>query len=78
MSVSIDALNPKQDDGRAPMPSSGQVSVKIVVQRDTDPLLIPRSLLNFNILGAVHSDFGDVNGVEPQPRSISAVSGASP
>jgi hypothetical protein len=43
----------------------GQVRVEVVIQRYANPRIVSCELQNLSVLGPMHSDLGDMNGVEP-------------
>jgi hypothetical protein len=43
----------------------GQVRVEVLIQRYANARIVSCELQNLRVLGSMHSDLGDMNGVEP-------------
>jgi hypothetical protein len=64
LAFSIKPLNSQQHDRRATLSGTRKMCVKIVVQCDADPVLVPCFLQNEKILRLFHAGFCDMNRLE--------------
>jgi len=64
LGLGIKTFDTQQHHRRAPVASNGKVRVKIMVQRDTNAFVVPRSFQNEAVLCLFHSDFCHMNRLE--------------
>lgn len=65
LALRVEALDAQQHHRRAPLSGHRQMRVEIVVQRYTDAFVQPGLFEDLDVLGPLHSDFGDMRRVQP-------------
>ncbi len=65
MPLGVKSLHTQQDHRRAAVSGHRQMCVEIVVQRDTHSFVNASFFHNLDVLSPLHSDFGDMYGVQP-------------
>jgi hypothetical protein len=78
LTLRIKNLDAQQHHRGTTVPSEREVRMKVVVQSDAHPPVIARRFQYESVLGLLHSEFRNVDGVEAIFAENHAARGASP